>query len=100
VPLSLSSRVSGSKIFTITLSRGTPTHPNRRLSQVLLPVETTGAVGRERGGREGRKERREEREGRKSGERADGRRKEGRERGVRKRVGLALGEEVRVCVCV
>ena len=43
VPDWTSSRVSGFKIFTVRLSNGTPTHPNRLFAQVLSPVETTGA---------------------------------------------------------
>ena len=44
VPCGFSCKVSGSKILTMTLSRGTPTHPRRLFSHVLLPVDTTGAV--------------------------------------------------------
>ena len=52
MPLAFSSSVSGSRILTITLSKGTPTHPSLLLTHVLLPVDTTGAVcvcGGERG---------------------------------------------------
>ena len=36
--------VSGSKIFTVTLCRGVPTQPRRRVVHWWLPTEMTGDV--------------------------------------------------------